>query len=515
MAVELELRNISKRYPGVVANDGITLTVHTGEVHAIVGENGAGKSTLMSVLYGLVSPDEGEILVRGAPVRFRSPLDAIAAGFGMVHQSFQLFPTMTAAENVVFGHEPRKGLFLDRAAAVRRVSELADRFGLGVDVTKRCEDLGVGTLQRVEILKALYRDARVLILDEPTAVLTPQERDGLFEVIRQLRADGRTIVFITHKLNEVMAVCDRVTVLRRGRVVTELMVADTSPAELSLAMTGRSVDTAQRRHEHEPGAVRLRVRGLQVTDADGVRRVDGVDLDVAEGEIVGIAGVTGSGQTELVEALMGLRPLSGGRIDLDGVDLAGLGVRERRDAGLAFVPEDRNRVGAAGGATTRDNLLMGYQRTGRFQRRGWLRRKEVDRHATELIAAYDIKVAGPSQPVGQLSGGNLQKVVVARELGHGAPLLVVEQPTRGVDVGAIEFIHGRLIEQRDAGKAILLISAELWEILALSTRVLVMFQGRIVAELDPRTTDEAEIGLYMTGAFGAAGHGAAAEASRG
>jgi general nucleoside transport system ATP-binding protein len=500
MTVELQLRGISKRYADVVANDAIDLTVHAGEVHAIVGENGAGKSTLMSILYGLVSPDEGEILVRGAPVRFRSPLDAIASGFGMVHQSFQLFPTMTAAENVVFGHEPRRGLFLDRAAAVRSVGELADRFGLGVDVTRRCEELGVGTLQRVEILKALYRDARVLILDEPTAVLTPQERDGLFDVIRQLRADGRTILFITHKLNEVMTVCDRVTVLRRGRVVTEMMVADTSPAELSLAMTGRSVDTARRRHEHPAGAVRLRVRGLDVDDPDGVRRVQGVDLDVAEGEIVGIAGVTGSGQTELVEAIMGLRPAAAGSVVLDGTDLGASGVRARRDAGLAYVPEDRHRVGAAGSATTRENLLMGYQRTPRFQRRGWLRRKEVQRHAAELISAYDIQVSGPEQPVGQLSGGNLQKVVVAREMGHGAPLLVVEQPTRGVDVGAIEFIHGRLVEQRDAGRGILLISAELWEILALSTRVLVMFQGRVVAELDPRTTDEADIGLYMTGA---------------
>ncbi len=501
MTAELELRNICKRYPGVIANDAIDLTVRSGHVHAIVGENGAGKTTLMSILYGLVAPDEGEILVRGEPARFRSPHDAIEAGLGMVHQAFQLFPTMTVAENVVYGHEPRRGWFLDRSAANRRVAELADSFGLGVDVTARCEDLGVGTLQRVEILKALYRDARILILDEPTAVLTPQERDGLFEVIRQLRDDGRTILFITHKLNEVMATSDRVTVLRRGRVAAEMAVADTSPAALTLAMTGRSVDTARRHHEHTPGEVRLRVRDLSVVDAAGVTRVDGVDLDVAAGEIVGIAGVTGSGQTELVEAIVGLRRATTGTVHLGDVDLAELSVRDRRDTGVAFVPEDRQRVGSAGAATTRENLVMGYQRRERFQRRGVLRRKAVAQHASDLIRQYDIQVAGPEQLVGQLSGGNLQKVVVAREMAHGAPLLVVEQPTRGVDVGAIEFIHGRLVEQRDADRAILLVSAELWEILALSTRVLVMFQGRIVAELDPRTTDEVEIGLYMTGAL--------------
>lgn len=500
MDFELQLTGISKRYPGVIANDAVDLIVRSGEVHAIVGENGAGKSTLMSILYGLVTPDEGEILVRGQPVRFRSPQDAMAAGLGMVHQSFQLFGSMTVADNVVYGHEPRRGIFIDRAAARRIVSELAESFGLGVDPTARCEDLGVGTLQRVEILKALYRNARVLILDEPTAVLTPQERDGLFEVIAQLRADGRTILFITHKLNEVMATSDRVTVMRRGRVVAEMEVAHTSPAEISHAMTGRSVDTSQRRHENKVGEPLLSVRGLEVRDSDGVVRVRDVDLTVAAGEIVGVAGVTGSGQSELVEAIMGLRDASAGTVTLTGRDLQGVGVRARRNVGLAYVPEDRHRVGAAAAATTRDNLLMGYHRHRGFQRRGWLRRREVGAHADRLISDYSIQVSGPEQMVGQLSGGNLQKVVVARELAHGSPVLVVEQPTRGVDVGAIEFIHGQLISERDAGRGILLISAELWEIMALSTRIVVMFQGEIVAELDPSLTDEAEIGLYMTGA---------------
>jgi simple sugar transport system ATP-binding protein len=500
MTIELELRGISKRYPGVVANDGIDLTVHGGEVHAIVGENGAGKSTLMSILYGLVHPDEGEIVVQGRPVHFRSPLDAIAAGLGMVHQAFQLFPTMTVAENVVYGDEPRRGVLMDRAAANRSVSELAESYGLGVDPTARIENLRVGVLQRVEILKALYRDARVLILDEPTAVLTPQERDRLFDVLRRLRQDGKTILFITHKLNEVMALSDRVTVLRRGRVVAEMETSATSPADLSLAMTGRRVDPARRHHEHAPGDPVLTIERLDVDDDEGNRRVKEVDLTVRAGEIVGVAGVTGSGQTELVEAIMGLRAAVGGRVLVDGVDLAHSHVRERRERGIAYVPEDRHRVGAAGLATTRDNLFMGYQWKRRFQRGGWLRRRAITEHAEHLVAAYDIHVSGPEQPVGQLSGGNLQKVLVARELAHEAPVLVVEQPTRGVDVGAIEFIHGRVIEHRDAGRAILLTSAELWEILALSTRIAVMFDGRIVAELDPLTTDDVEIGLYMTGA---------------
>ncbi len=500
MSTELELRGISKRYPGVVANDAIDLTVDAGTVHAIVGENGAGKSTLMSILYGLIAPDEGEIFIRGAPAHFRSPLDAMSAGLGMVHQSFRLFPTMTVAENVVYGHEPRKGWLIDRAVTNRIVGDVAASYGLGVDPTARVENLRVGVLQRVEILKALYRDARVLILDEPTAVLTPQERDSLFDVLRRLRADGRTIVFITHKLNEVMALSDRVTVLRRGRVVAELDTNSTSAEELSLAMTGRRVDTSRRRHEHTTGGPVLEIHGLDVTDADGVRRVDGVDLTVRAGEIVGIAGVTGSGQTELVEAIVGLRTATSGRVVVNGTDLADLDVLGRRNRGIAYVPEDRYSVGAASAASTRDNLFMGYQWNQRFQRRGWLRRKAVAAHAKQLIEAFDIQVAGPEQPVAQLSGGNLQKVVVARELAHDAAVLVVEQPTRGVDVGAIEFIHGRIIEHRDAGRAVLLVSAELWEILAVSTRVVVMFDGRIVAELDPRHTDDVEIGLYMTGA---------------
>lgn len=499
MSVELELRGISKRYPGVVANDAIDLMVTTGEVHAIVGENGAGKSTLMSILYGLVIPDEGEILVRNNLVKFRSPLDAMDCGLGMVHQSFQLFPTMSVAENVVYGNEPRKGLLIDRAFANETVSQLAKDFGLGVDVKEKIEDLGVGTLQRVEILKALFLNARVLILDEPTAVLTPQERTSLFEVIDQLRSNGKTIIFITHKLNEVMAIGDRVTVLRQGRVVSQSTVSETSPAEMSLAMTGRQVDTGRRHPENKVGKTRLSLNNLDVVDASNVRRVSGVNLTVAAGEVVGIAGVTGSGQTELVEAILGLRPVSTGEMTLDGYDLTRLTVRGRRDAGLSYVPEDRQRVGSAGSASTAENLLMGSQRKAKFHSHGWLRRKAINTDSKELINSFGIAVSGPDQLVRELSGGNLQKVVVARELSLGSSMLVVEQPTRGVDVGAIEFIHDHIIKQRDAGCGVLLVSAELSEILALSTRVLVMFQGRIVVDLDPKIVDESEIGLYMTG----------------
>ncbi len=505
MVYELELRGVSKRYAGVIANDDVSLAVRRGEIHAIVGENGAGKSTLMSVLYGLVTPDEGEILIRGEPIRFHSALDAIDAGLGMVHQAFKLFPTMTVAENVVYGHEPRSGWLIDRKRASESVRELAAAYGLDVDPSARIEDLRVGVLQRVEILKALYREANVLILDEPTAVLTPQERDGLFDVLRRLRADGRTILFITHKLNEVMALSDRVTVLRRGKVVHEIETVHTSPPELSVAMTGRAVDTSRRQAGHDSGETLLDVVGLCIDDAEGVRRVDNVSFTVRRGEILGVAGVTGSGQSELIEAIVGLRQPAAGSIVLSGADLAGRSVSEHRDAGMAYIPEDRHRVGSAGRATTGENLLMGYQWQQRFQRAGWLRRSEVGRHADHLIRSYDIKSAGPTQLVGELSGGNLQKVVVARELAHQASLLVAEQPTRGVDVGAIEFIHAQLIAERDADRGVLLSSAELWEILALSTRIIVMFESRIVAELDPDATDEAEIGLYMTGARTQAG----------
>lgn len=498
---ELELRGITKRFPGVLANDHIDLAVRTGEIHAVVGENGAGKTTLMSILYGLVAPDEGEILVRGEPVRLRSALDAIINGLGMVHQAFKLFPTLTVAENVVFGAEPRRRGLLDRAAATAAVSELAEQHGLAVDPNAKVEDLPVGVLQRVEILKALYRKANILILDEPTAVLTPQERDTLFTVMRSLRESGRTILFITHKLNEVMAISDRVTVLRGGAAVADLVTTETSPAEISRHMTGRDVDLERPHGAGIVGEVVLAVRDLSVMGEHGLVAVDAVGFEVAAGEIVGIAGVAGNGQTELIEAITGFRRPQQGSIRIGGTDVTTAPVAVRRQAGMTYIPEDRHGVGTAAAGSLTRNLLMGFQR--RFSTRGWLDRSAIDAHTEALVDRFDIKAVDGSVPVSTLSGGNLQKVVVAREMSHeGATLLIAEQPTRGVDIGAIEFIHRRLIDFRDRGGAVLLVSAELWEIKTLASRVLVLFEGKVVGEYQPMVS-EADLGLAMTGAVDA------------
>jgi general nucleoside transport system ATP-binding protein len=498
-AIELELRGITKRYPGVVANDRVDLTVRRGEIHCIVGENGAGKTTLMSILYGLTPPDEGRILVRGEPVRFGSPRDAIDRGLGMVHQAFKLFPSLSVAENVVYGDEPRRFGFLDRARARTQVTELAERYGLRVDPTANVDDLPVGVLQRVEILKALYREARVLILDEPTAVLAPQERDALFDVLRTLREAGHTILFITHKLGEVMAISDRVTVLRDGRAVAELVTTETDQHAITQHMTGRDVALGTPAATHAVGRVRLEVDGLHLAGPHELPLLDHVSLTVRAGEILGVAAIAGNGQNELVDVITGLRAADRGRVVVDGTDVTTAGVAARRDAGLAYIPEDRHRVGTAGSASTGDNLLMGFQRSPDFQRRRWLRRDAVDAHATHLIDAYGIRVHAASTPVGTLSGGNLQKVVVARELAHDPAVLIAEQPTRGVDVGAIEFIHRQLVAARDADAAVLLISAELWELRSLATRIVVMYEGRLVAELDPHDADDLTLGLHMTG----------------
>ncbi|HEX5996992.1 MAG TPA: ABC transporter ATP-binding protein [Jiangellales bacterium] len=500
MAPELELRGITKRFPGVLANDHIDLEVEKGEIHALMGENGAGKSTLMSILYGLQQPDEGEIWIRGQRRHFASPNDAIDVGLGMVFQSFKLFPSLTVAENVVFGQEPTHRGQVDRKQAQRRVAAIADRYGLAVDPGARVARLPVGVLQRVEIVKALYREASVLILDEPTAVLTPQESQRLFEVLRALADDGRTIIFITHKIKEVIALSDRVTVLRDGRSVARLVTRDTSSAEITRHMTGRDVQVRVRPPTSSPGPVVLRCTDLTVRGDDGRIAVAGVSLTVRSGEIVGIAGVAGNGQDELIEAIAGLRPALDGTVELAARDLTTAPVAARRAAGLSYIPEDRHAVGTAGLADTAANLAMGHHRRAPLARRGLLQRGEMEAHARRLIGRFQIKVPGPATLVGALSGGNLQKVVVARELSHNAPLLIAEQPTRGVDIGAVEFIHGEITAYRDRGNAVLLVSAELSEILTLAGRVLVMFEGRIVAELAAAEADEATLGLLMAGA---------------
>ena len=498
MAAELEAIGVVKRYGSLLANDHVDLVVERGEVHAVMGENGAGKSTLMSILYGMQAPDEGAILLRGREVRYRSALDAIAEGMGMVHQAFKLFNSLTVWENVVYGREPRRAGFIDRAAAIDKVGALAERYHLQVDPTAIVGRLSVGVRQRVEILKALYRDAQILILDEPTAVLTPQERDGLFAVIRNLTADGRTVIFVTHKLHEVMAVTDRVTVLRDGKVVARMATRETTAREIIRAMTGRAVNLTVEKAEPKPGQPMLRVERLTV-NGPGKPFVDQASFVVRAGEIVGIAGVAGNGQTELVEALTGLRALDSGRVEIAGHDVTRADVERHRAAGLAYIPEDRAVTGTARAASAADNLAMGFQRSPELAHSGFLDRRAVVARARRLIARFDIRMASESAPVASLSGGNLQKVVVARELAHEAPLLIAEQPTRGVDVGAIEFIHGLLIAERVKGRAMLLVSAELSEVMVLSDRILVMFEGRILAEVPGDEANEETLGLLMAG----------------
>ncbi|WP_369239095.1 ABC transporter ATP-binding protein [Streptomyces sp. R21] len=489
----VELRGITKRFPGTLANDAVDLTVRRGEIHALMGENGAGKSTLMSILYGMERADAGTVRVDGREVAFGDPGDAMAAGLGMVHQSFKLFDSLTVAENVVYAAEPRRFGLVDRAAARRRVRELAAEHGLAVDPDARVGDLPVGLRQRVEILKLLHRGARTLILDEPTAVLTPAEADALFAVLKSLAAEGRTVILVTHKLREVLEGSDNVTVLRDGRVVARLRTADTTADEIAAAMTGRAVDLDR---VHPPGTSGDVVLDVKNLTTDGVREVA---LTVRAGEIVGIAGVAGNGQSELIEALAGLRPVTSGHVTLQGADVTHASAAERRTQGLAYVPEDRHAVGTAPAASVADNLAMGHHRTSLSSRRGLLPPSAVRAHAQGLVERFGIKAAAPEVPAAALSGGNLQKLLIGRELAHGAPLLLVEQPTRGVDIGAVQTIHDELVAYRDAGHAVLLVSAELSEIRGLADRVLVMYEGRVTATYAKDAADERTLGLAMAG----------------
>jgi simple sugar transport system ATP-binding protein len=488
----VELRGITKRFPGTLANDSVDLTVQRGEIHALMGENGAGKSTLMSIVYGMERADAGSIRIDGREVTFGDPSAAMAAGLGMVHQSFKLFDSLTVAENVVYAAEPRRFGLVDRAAARRRVRELAEEHGLAVDPDARVGELPVGLRQRVEILKLLHRGARTLVLDEPTAVLTPAEADALFAVLKSLAAQGRTVILVTHKLREVLEGSDNVTVLRDGRVVARLVTADTSADEIAAAMTGRAVELDRVHAPGTPGDVVLDVRDL-TTDA-----VHDVGLTVHAGEIVGIAGVAGNGQSELIEALAGLRPVASGQVSLKGRDITHASATERRAQGLAYVPEDRHAVGTAPAASVADNLAMGHHRTS-LSTKGLLPPASVRAHAGRLIERFGIKAATPEVPASALSGGNLQKLLIGRELAHEAPLLLVEQPTRGVDIGAIQNIHDQIVAYRDAGHAVLLVSAELSEIRGLADRVLVMYEGRVTATYTKDEADERALGLAMAG----------------
>jgi ABC-type uncharacterized transport system ATPase subunit len=494
----LEMRGITKRYPAVVANDGIDLDLRPGEIHALLGENGAGKSTLMNILYGLAVPDEGEILIDGQAVDITSPHDAIDRGISMVHQHFMLVPVLTVAENIVLGDETmaRAG-FLDRDEADRRIRALGQQFGFEIDPDAKVETLSVGWQQRVEILKALYRKARILILDEPTAVLTPQETEEIFAVLRRLAAEGHSIIFISHKLYEVLEIADRITVIRRGRVVGQRIPSETDEDDLAALMVGREVQLTVDRGVSHPGEVVLEVTGLRARDDRGREAVRGVGLEVRAGEILGIAGVAGNGQDELVETLTGLRRPSAGRVTLAGREVTGWRPRPLGEAGLAFVPGDRHRWAMVMSYPLEDNLVLTSYYRAPFAR-GLVRQDDaIERWANELIGRFDIRTSSAAAPTETMSGGNQQKAVVAREFSSEPKLLVLDQPTRGLDVGSIEFIHRRAIEMRDGGAAILLISAELDEVLELSDRIAVMYRGEIAATLDGRTANREEVGLLM------------------
>ncbi len=499
MTAAVELIGIRKVFPGVIANDNVDLTLEEGEIHALVGENGAGKSTLMNCLYGLYRPDEGTIKVRGAVVDIRNNSDAIDLGIGMVHQSFKLVPSFTVAENITLGTEPRKGIFVDREKARDSVSEISKRFGLQVDVDARIRDLPVGVQQRVEILKALYREADILSLDEPTAVLTPQETDDLFVVIRSLVAKGKTVIFITHKLREVMEISDRVTVMRDGKMVGTKDTKETNSAELARLMVGRDVLLRVEKDEAQPGETVLHIEGLKVLDNRSLRAVRGVSLEVRAGEILGIAGVQGNGQRELTEAIVGLRPALAGTIRLKGQDVTGMSVRERREAGLACVPEDRYVRGLALRATLEDNLIVANYYRPPMSKGAILDLETIGAFAEEMIETYDVRTIGKDVPAYTLSGGNLQKVVIAREISAQPDLLIVAQPTRGLDIGSIEFVHRRIVEARDAGTAVLLVSAELEEVMSLSDRIAVLYEGKIVGEVAGSEATEQSLGLWMAG----------------
>jgi simple sugar transport system ATP-binding protein len=496
----LELRGITKQFPGVLANDHIDFDLRRGEVHALLGENGAGKSTLMSILYGLYTADSGEILMNGDPIGISSPKDAINLGIGMVHQHFMLIPVMTVTENIVLANEPvHAGVLLDESTAERRVAEVARSFKFAVDPHARVESITVGQQQRVEIMKALYRNADIVILDEPTAVLTPQEAQELFEILRTLTREGISIIFITHKLNEVLEIADRITVLRRGKKVETIPREGATEDSLARAMVGREVLLRVEKTPASPGDVLLQVEDLQVRDERGLDAVRGVSFDVRAGEIVGIAGVDGNGQSELIDALTGLRSVAGGSIIVHGDDLTRASAREALDAGIGHIPEDRHRRGLVLDFNLAENLVLHDYGEEPFSRLGWINPRRWFRWAAGLLREFDVRGGGPTTRAGSLSGGNQQKVVVAREVSRDPSVLIAAQPTRGLDVGAIEFVHRRLVEQRAAGKAVLLVSLELEEILSLSDRILVLYEGRIVAEFPPDVSEE-EVGIAMTGA---------------
>ncbi|WP_206529445.1 ABC transporter ATP-binding protein [Brevibacillus sp. SYP-B805] len=493
------MRGITKRFPGIVANDNVNLVVRKGEIHALLGENGAGKSTLMNILFGLYQPDEGQIFINGKEVQITNPNVANELGIGMVHQHFMLVEPFTVTENIILGNEPRSGLKIDINKAARQVVELSHRYGLKVDPHAKIENISVGMQQRVEILKTLYRGADILIFDEPTAVLTPQEIHELIEIMRNLVKEGKTIILITHKLKEIMAACDRVTIIRRGKVIDSLAVADTNPDELAAKMVGREVTFRVEKKPSVPKDVILSVENVTTMGNRGVNALNGISFEVRAGEILGIAGVEGNGQSELIEVLTGLRKVQEGTIRLNGKEITNQSPRVISESGLSHIPEDRHKRGLVLDFSMSENMVLETYFHPEFNQKGFLNYEAIDKHAERLIKEFDVRTPSIHTPARALSGGNQQKAIIAREVDKNPDLLIAAQPTRGLDVGAIEFIHKRLIEQRDKGKAVLLISLELDEIMNVSDRIAVIYEGKIVGIVDPKETDEQELGLMMSG----------------
>ncbi|ABR29897.1 heme ABC transporter ATP-binding protein [Thermosipho melanesiensis] len=495
----VEMVNIVKKFPGVLANDHVTIRIKKGEIHAIVGENGAGKSTLMNQLYGLYHPDEGEIYINGNKVEIKGPKDAIKNGIGMVHQHFMLVDTLTVAENIVLGSEPIKGLNFDLNKARKEVQELSEKYGLYVDVDAKIEDISVGMQQRVEILKTLYRGANIIILDEPTAVLTPQEVEELFEIMRKLKNDGKTILFISHKLHEVMEISERITVMRLGKVTGELETSKTNPKEIARHMVGRDVVLRVEKKPHIPKDVVFEIKDLVVKDNRGLIAVNNISFSIKKGEIVGIAGVAGNGQTELVEAITGLRKIESGKIFFEGKDVTNHSPKQLRELGLSHIPEDRLKHGLIEDFEAYYNVILGQHYKQPFSNGTFLNHQNIFEYTKNLMEEFDVRPRRIEHLGGNFSGGNQQKLVVGREIRMNPKFLVVAQPTRGLDVGAIEFIHKQILNMREKDTGILLISMELEEIFSLSDRILVMYEGEIMGEVKPEETTVEEVGLMMIG----------------
>ena len=495
----LDMQNITKIFPGVKANDNVNFSIKKGEIHALVGENGAGKTTLMNVLYGLYEADGGQIFYEGSKINLNGPEDAIELGIGMVHQHFMLVDPLTVTENIILGNEPRKGLSINRKKARQEVEEISNKYGLYVDPEAKIMDISVGMQQRVEIIKTLYRGADLLIFDEPTAVLTPQEINELFEIFRSLKEQGKTIIFITHKLKEVKEISDRITVLRSGKSIDTVNTEDVSEEDVAELMVGRPVLLEVEKEKAKPGADFFEIENLKVKNNRDIQVVNGVSLTVKKGEILGIAGVEGNGQSELIEAITGLRKIESGQMKINGKDTTEFNAEQIKREKVAHIPEDRQKRGLVMDFDLQENMVLGYHKLEHFSKNGIMNYNYIKDYTEELIEKYDVRGGGITTEAKSLSGGNQQKFIVAREFSHDPELLIASQPTRGVDVGSIEFIHKQIIDRRDDGAAVLLVSAELSEVLSLSDRIAVIFEGEIVDVLDAEDADERKLGNLMTG----------------